>query len=125
MYSVTETSSKTVPWDYRSNVNVIMFTLRKGHGMDAVSAGLLALAHKLVGSVMLLFGVVLFPLPIPVGLPLIALGLAFTAPYFAPSRALVRTLRCRVRLLDRAMCEHAHRCPGVVRQTIERTAPAA
>ena len=102
-----------------------MFTLRKGQGMDAVSAGLLALAHKLIGSVMLLFGIVLFPLPIPVGLPLIALGLAFTAPYFAPSRRLIRALRTKVRILDRAMTQHAHRCPGIVRTTIERTAPAA
>ena len=101
-----------------------MVTLRKGHGMDAVSAGLLALAHKLIGSVMLLFGVVLFPLPIPVGLPLIALGLAFTAPYFAPSRALIRALRARVALLDRAMTANAHRCPGIVRQAIDKTAPA-
>ena len=91
--------------------------------MDAVSAGLLALAHKLVGSVLLLFGVVLFPLPIPVGLPLIALGLAFTAPYFAPSRMLIRALRTRVAILDRVMTQHAHRCPSVVRQTIARTAP--
>ena len=93
--------------------------------MDAVFAGLLALAHKLFGSVMLLFGIVLFPLPIPVGLPLIALGIAFTAPYFAPSRVLVRSLRARVGVLDRAMTRHAHRCPRVVRLTIERTAPAA
>ena len=93
--------------------------------MDAISAGLLALAHKLIGSVMLLSGVVLFPLPIPVGLPLIALGLAFTAPYFRPSRRLIRALRARVSLLDDAMTANAHRCPSIVRVTIERTAPAA
>lgn len=107
----------------RTHSNVIMFTLRKGQGMDAVSAGILALAHKLIGSFMLLFGVVLFPLPIPLGLPLIALGLAFTAPYFRPSRRLIRLLRVKFSGLDRAMATHAHRCPGIVRTAIERTAP--
>ncbi|WP_031549382.1 PGPGW domain-containing protein [Parvularcula oceani] len=91
--------------------------------MDAVSAGLLALAHKVAGSVMLLFGVVLFPLPIPFGLILIALGLAFLAPYVAPARAVIRALRSRAPLLDRAMAKYAHRCPSVVRTAIERTAP--
>ena len=92
--------------------------------MDAISVGVLALTHKLLGSVMLLFGIVLFPLPIPLGLPLIALGLAFTAPYFAPSRTVIRALRARVLILDAALVRQAHRCPAVVRVTIERTAPA-
>lgn len=93
--------------------------------MDAVSAGVLALIHKAVGSVMLLFGVVLFPLPIPAGLILIAIGLAFLAPYFAPARMVVCTLRRRVPPLDAVMRRHGHRCPGVVRATIEATTPAA
>lgn len=92
--------------------------------MDAISAGLLALLHKAAGSVLVLFGVVLFPLPIPVGLLLIALGLTFLAPYFAPVRSLISALRARVPVLDGAMRRNAHRCPAVVRTTIERTAPA-
>lgn len=91
--------------------------------MDAISAGILALTHKVVGSIMLLFGLVLFPLPIPVGLILIALGLAFLAPYIAPARAVIRTLRRRTPALDRVMRQHAHRCPPVIRTTIERTEP--
>lgn len=93
--------------------------------MDMISAGVLALVHKVAGAVMLLFGVVLFPLPIPVGLPLIVLGLAFTAPYFRPSRRLIRLLRARIALLDHTMKAHAHRCPNIVQLTIERTAPLA
>lgn len=89
--------------------------------MDALSAGLLALVHKAVGSFMLLFGIVLFPLPIPVGLIMIAIGLTFLAPYFAPARLAVMALRRRVPPLDAVMAHHAHRCPGVVRATIEAT----
>ena len=92
--------------------------------MDAISVGLLALAHKLVGSVMLLFGVVMLPLPIPFGALFIVFGLAFLAPYFAPVRVAIRTVRTRVPALDAAMVRHAHRCPGVVRNTIEVTQPA-
>ena len=92
--------------------------------MDAISVGLLALAHKLVGSVMLLFGAVMLPLPIPVGAPLILIGLAFLAPYFAPVRTVIRTIRGRVPSLDAALVRHAHRCPPVVRRTIAVTQPA-
>ena len=93
--------------------------------MDAVSAGILALVHKVTGSVMVLFGMVLFPLPIPVGLLLIALGLAFLAPYFPPVQRLIRSLRRRLPMLDAIMVQHAHRCPAVVRLAIERTTVAA
>jgi hypothetical protein len=92
--------------------------------MDAISAGVIVAVHKAVGSVMLLFGVALFPLPIPLGLPLIALGLAFLAPYFAPARLVVCTLRKRVPPLDEALRRHGYRCPGIVRATIEATHPA-
>ena len=92
--------------------------------MDAISVGLLALLHKLVGSVMLLFGMVMLPLPIPVGAPLILIGLAFLAPYFAPVRVVVRSLRARAPVLDAALVRHAHRCPSVVRRTIAVTQPA-
>ena len=92
--------------------------------MDAISVGLLALAHKLAGSVMLLFGVVMLPLPIPFGAISIILGLAFLAPYFAPVRAVIRTARHRAPALDAALVRHAHRCPPVVRKTIAVTQPA-
>ena len=92
--------------------------------MDAISVGLLALAHKLAGSVMLLFGVVMLPLPIPLGAPLILIGLAFLAPYFAPVRVAIRAIRTRAPVLDTALVRHAHRCPAVVRKTIEVTQPA-
>ena len=91
--------------------------------MEAISVGLLALLHKLVGSVMLLFGMVMLPLPIPVGAPLMLIGLAFLAPYFAPVRVVIRTIRTRVPTLDVALVRNAHRCPAVVRRTIAVTQP--
>ena len=93
--------------------------------MEAISVGLLALLHKLVGSVMLLFGFVLLPLPIPFGAILILLGMAFLAPYFAPARIVIRAVRRRAPALDRVLRAQAHRCPPVVRATIEATVPTA
>ncbi|MBB4658765.1 PGPGW domain-containing protein [Parvularcula dongshanensis] len=92
--------------------------------MEAVSSGALILAHKFLGSTMLVCGAVFLPLPIPLGLPLIALGLAFLAPYFDPAQTVIRSLRRRAPGFDVVLIKHAHRCPRVIQTTIERTAPA-
>lgn len=91
--------------------------------MEPFAASVLALIHKLTGSVLVLFGIVLFPLPIPVGLIMIALGLAMLAPYFKPIQNLVRYIRKKSPLVDRNMVRFKHRCPRVIRMTIEKTNP--
>lgn len=88
-----------------------------------MTASLLALMHKVVGSVLLLCGMVVLPLPIPLGLIMIALGLAMLAPYFPPVQALVRWLRRKSPKLDAAMLKFKHKCPRVVQTTIEKTNP--
>ncbi|WOI52846.1 PGPGW domain-containing protein [Parvularcula sp. LCG005] len=88
-----------------------------------MTAGFLALMHKIFGSLLVVSGLVMFPLPIPVGLIMIAFGLAMLAPYFPPVQAFVRFLRRKFPAFDRAMVRFKHRCPRVVQTTIEKTCP--
>jgi hypothetical protein len=91
--------------------------------MGPLTASLLALLHKLTGGVLVVFGIVLFPMPIPVGLVMIAFGLLFLAPYFKPVQMVVRSLRCRFSNVDGALRRVKRRCPPVLRVAIEKTAP--
>jgi hypothetical protein len=91
--------------------------------MGPLTASLLTLLHKVTGSVLVVFGMVLFPMPIPVGLLMIAFGLLFLAPYFKPVQVVVRRLRCRFSQVDNALLKVKRRCPPVLRTAIEKTAP--
>lgn len=91
--------------------------------MEPIAASLLALVHKVTGSVLVLAGMVVLPMPIPLGLIMIALGLAMLAPYFKPVQNLVRHLRRKSPIVDRNLVRFKHRCPRVIRVTIEKTNP--
>jgi hypothetical protein len=91
--------------------------------VEAVTAGLLAIVHKVTGGVLVLAGLIVFPMPIPLGLIMIAIGLALLAPYFVPIQNLVKFLRRKYPSVDRTMIRLKHRCPRVIRTTIEKTNP--
>lgn len=91
--------------------------------MEPIAASLLGLAHKLFGSILVLFGLVVLPMPIPFGLIMISLGLAMLAPYFKPIQKLVRHLRRKSAVIDRNMVRFKDKCPRVIRITIEKTNP--
>lgn len=91
--------------------------------MGPLTASLLTLLHKVTGSVLVVFGLVLFPMPIPVGLIMIAVGLLLLAPYFKPVQNIVRSLRRKSEKVDSAMRKIKRRCPPVIRTAIEKTAP--
>ena len=91
--------------------------------MGPLTASLLTLLHKITGSALVIFGLVLFPMPIPIGLSMIAVGLLFLAPYFKPIQMLVRAMRRRFEPVNKAMLKIKRRCPPVIRTAIEKTAP--
>ena len=91
--------------------------------MGPLTASLLTFLHKVTGSVLVVFGLVLFPMPIPVGLVMIAVGLLLLAPYFKPVQNVVRTLRRKSPHVDKALLKFKRRCPPVIRTAIEKTAP--
>lgn len=88
-----------------------------------MTAGLLALLHKITGSVLVLFGMIVLPMPIPLGLIMIAFGLALLAPYFVPVQRFVRSLRRKHPKFDDTMRKFKHKCPPVIKTAIEKTCP--
>ena len=72
---------------------------------------------------MLLAGMILGPLPIPLGIPCIALGLALLAPYVPPIRGLVRWLRRKFVKFDEQMIKWRDKVPPIIRNTIDNTHP--
>lgn len=91
--------------------------------MGPLTASLLTFLHKVIGSTLVLFGLVLSVTPIPVGLVMVAVGLLLLAPYFKPIQSLVRRLRRRSDTVDRSLRKIKRRCPPVIRTAIEKTAP--
>lgn len=91
--------------------------------MGPLTASLLTFLHKVTGSVLVVFGLVLFPMPIPVGLIMIALGLLMLAPYFKPIQNVVRSLRRRSDSVNSGLLKIKKKCPKVIRTAIEKTAP--
>ncbi|ADM08513.1 hypothetical protein PB2503_02172 [Parvularcula bermudensis HTCC2503] len=91
--------------------------------METVTASLLALIHKITGGLLVMAGFVVLPMPIPLGLIMIALGLAMLAPYFSAVQALVRTIRRKSPVVNDAMVKFKQKCPRVIQITIEKTNP--
>ena len=84
---------------------------------------MLPILHQVMGGTLVLAGLVVLPMPIPFGLPMVTIGLALLAPYLAPVRALVRYLRRRSQPLDAQMVKWRHRAPPVIQKTIDKTTP--
>lgn len=88
-----------------------------------MTAGLLALLHKITGSVLVLLGAVLLPMPIPLGLIFLVFGLALLAPYFVPVQKFIRHMRRKYPAFDEKMLSIKSRCPKVIQTAIEKTSP--
>ncbi|MEO1311960.1 MAG: hypothetical protein AAFV51_13505 [Pseudomonadota bacterium] len=83
----------------------------------------LPLLHRILGSVSLVFGLVLLPLPIPLGLPLLIVGLALWAPYLPFVQGWVRSLRRKYPNLNAQLLRYREKVPPVIRTTIDKTHP--
>ncbi|MEL7485924.1 MAG: hypothetical protein AAGJ87_01785 [Pseudomonadota bacterium] len=87
--------------------------------------GMTPIIHQLIGSVCILVGLVLLPLPIPFGLILLTIGFAMIAPYVPAVQRLITRMRRKWPNLDRSLLRHRHRFPPVIRKTIDKTHPHA
>jgi len=72
---------------------------------------------------LLVAGLITWPMPIPVGLILIALGLVLLAQESHAARSAIRWTRTRLPALDRAMQKAAPRLPSPLRAVIDQTTP--
>ena len=84
---------------------------------------MLAIFHQIMGSVLVVAGIVVLPLPIPLGLLMLVIGLALLAPYIIPVQNLVRSLRRKNTKLNDQLVRWREKFPPVIQKTIDRTHP--
>ncbi|MEM8985597.1 MAG: hypothetical protein AAGC95_02645 [Pseudomonadota bacterium] len=84
---------------------------------------MLALWHQLLGGTFIAAGMVMLPLPIPLGLLFLTIGLALMAPYVPAFQGVIRNLRTRYPRLDTSLVNIRDKAPPVIRTTIDKTKP--
>ncbi len=75
------------------------------------------------GLTVFILGLLLFPLPLPLGIPLILIGLSLMVSSSLYVRQGLRWLRQRYPHLSERLDQLKHRMPGFIRHMIERTHP--
>lgn len=86
---------------------------------------MLPILHQTIGSILILVGLVVLPLPIPLGLIMITIGFCLLAPYIPAFQRLITTMRRKWPNLDRALLRYRGRFPPIIRKTIDKTHPNA
>ena len=81
--------------------------------------------HQFFGSTLVLAGLVVLPLPIPLGLIMLTIGFALLAPYIPAVQRLLRLMRTKWPDLNKSLLRYRHRMPPVVKRTIDKTHPNA
>lgn len=84
---------------------------------------ILRLVSIVVGVVLVIVGLITWPMPIPVGFILTSVGLFLLARDSVIARNAIRRARGRWPALDRMICRVAARLPHSVRGVIRSTAP--
>ncbi|MEO1136729.1 MAG: PGPGW domain-containing protein [Pseudomonadota bacterium] len=84
---------------------------------------MLPIVHQVFGSILVVAGLILLPLPIPFGLILLTIGFALLAPYIPAVQRLIRLMRGKWPSLDRNLRRYRDRFPPVIKKTIDKTHP--
>ena len=74
---------------------------------------------------MVVAGLIVLPLPIPLGLIMLTIGLTLLAPYIPAVQRLIRSLRTKQPVIDQWLLSHRERFPPIIRRTIDKTHPTA
>lgn len=84
---------------------------------------MLAIFHQIMGSTLVVAGLVVLPLPLPFGLIMLVIGLALLAPYLIPIQGLVRWIRRKNAKLNEQLIKWREKFPPVIQKTIDKTHP--
>ena len=84
---------------------------------------MLAIFHQIMGSILVVAGLLVLPLPIPFGLIMLVIGLALLAPYMVPIQRLVRWIRVKNDKVNEYLLKWRERFPPVIQKTIDKTHP--
>jgi hypothetical protein len=84
---------------------------------------MLPILHQLLGSTLVVSGLIVLPLPIPFGLIMLVIGFALLAPYVPAVQRLIKYLRVKWPSFDKTLRRYRDRFPPVIRRTIDKTQP--
>ncbi|MFC2950319.1 PGPGW domain-containing protein [Marinicaulis aureus] len=84
---------------------------------------MLPIVHQVFGSLLVVAGLIVLPLPIPFGLIMLTIGFALLAPYIPAVQRLIRHMRGKWPNLDGTLRRWHHRMPPVIKSTIDKTHP--
>lgn len=79
--------------------------------------------HQISGVILVLVGLVVLPIPIPLGLLMITVGLALLAPYMPMIQRILTGVRAKWPKIDASLLKHRDRLPMIIRRTIDETDP--
>lgn len=85
---------------------------------------MLPILHQVMGSTLVVTGLIVLPLPLPFGLIMLVIGFALLAPYIPAVQRLVRMMRRKWPKVDAILLRYRHRFPPVIKRTIDKTHPA-
>ncbi|MEM8771468.1 MAG: PGPGW domain-containing protein [Pseudomonadota bacterium] len=88
-------------------------------------AAMLPILHQILGSTLVVTGLIVLPLPLPFGLIMLVIGFALLAPYVPAVRKVVRVMRRKWPKVDAILLRFRDRFPPVIRRTIDKTHPSA
>lgn len=91
--------------------------------VGGLAQGMLAIFHQVMGSTLVVAGLIVLPLPIPLGLLMLVIGLALLAPYMPPVQKAVRTIRRKHAGINEKLIKWRERFPPVIQKTIDKTHP--
>jgi len=86
---------------------------------------MLPIVHQVSGSILVVAGLIVLPLPIPFGLIMMVIGFSLLAPYIPSVQRLIRKMRSRWPDLDMQLRRHHHRFPPIIKKTIDKTHPVS
>lgn len=85
---------------------------------------MLPILHQVLGSTLVVTGLIVLPLPLPFGLIMLVIGFALLAPYIPAVQRLIRVMRRKWPQVDSILLRYRHRFPPVIKRTIDKTHPA-
>ena len=86
---------------------------------------MLPILHQVLGSTLVVTGLIVLPLPIPFGLIMLVIGFALLAPYIPIVQKMIRYMRRTWPRVDAILLRYRRHFPPVIKKTIDRTHPSS
>ena len=85
---------------------------------------MLPILHQMLGSTLVVTGLIVLPLPLPFGLLMLVVGFALLAPYIPVVQRLIRFMRRKWPQVDGILVRNRDKFPPIIKKAIDKTHPA-